>query len=283
MEKPDFYGIGVQKAGTTWLHAQLVRHPDIFMPPLKEIQYFNHIYLPEHRGWTDQHRKRHLDQILNYQESLENNQVMVDYLKECKTNKLTDEWYLHFFSIAKEGQITGEITPEYSLLPKEGIEHMLRINSSAKFILLLRHPLERDFSHAKMILEAQGGLQKGEEMNEEIENRLLEILDMPGVYERSDYKTIIEKWKINIPNDKNLFIGFYDWIKNRPHDLLKETCSFLDIEYKDSYFKQTDKVVFKGNSLKMTETIRETLLPRHLNTMNYINKEYQEGYGIDWK
>ena len=166
--KPDYYGIGVQKAGTTWLHAQLMRHPDVFMPPLKEIQYFNHLYLPEHRGWTDEHRKKHLEVILKYHKSLENNQAMIDYLNECKTNKLTDEWYLHFFSMAKEGQITGEITPEYSLLPKEGIDHMLRLNSDAKFILLLRHPVERDFSHAKMILEAQGGLKKGEEMNERI-------------------------------------------------------------------------------------------------------------------
>jgi hypothetical protein len=33
--------IGAQKAGTTWLHAMLGMHPDIFLPPEKELHYWN--------------------------------------------------------------------------------------------------------------------------------------------------------------------------------------------------------------------------------------------------
>ncbi len=39
---PDFLGIGAQKAGTTWLAWNLRRHPDIFMPKIKELHYFDH-------------------------------------------------------------------------------------------------------------------------------------------------------------------------------------------------------------------------------------------------
>ncbi len=38
---PDFVGIGAQKAGTTWLYHNLRAHPEIWMPPRKEIHYFN--------------------------------------------------------------------------------------------------------------------------------------------------------------------------------------------------------------------------------------------------
>ncbi|MEM1269518.1 MAG: sulfotransferase [Bacteroidota bacterium] len=38
---PAFLGIGAQKAGTTWLHANLSRHPDLFLPEEKEIHYFD--------------------------------------------------------------------------------------------------------------------------------------------------------------------------------------------------------------------------------------------------
>ena len=38
---PDFICIGAQKAGTTWLYWQLAAHPDFWMPPRKEIHYFN--------------------------------------------------------------------------------------------------------------------------------------------------------------------------------------------------------------------------------------------------
>lgn len=38
---PDFLGIGAQKAGTTWLYANLRCHPDIFLPDKKELHYFD--------------------------------------------------------------------------------------------------------------------------------------------------------------------------------------------------------------------------------------------------
>jgi hypothetical protein len=38
---PDFLGIGAQKSGTTWLHAQLAEHPQLFLPTEKEVHYFD--------------------------------------------------------------------------------------------------------------------------------------------------------------------------------------------------------------------------------------------------
>ena len=39
--KPDFLGIGVQKGGTTTLHALLDQHPGVMLPSRKELQYFS--------------------------------------------------------------------------------------------------------------------------------------------------------------------------------------------------------------------------------------------------
>ena len=36
-----FIGIGMGKAGTSWLHDMLMQHPQIFLPPQKEVQFFN--------------------------------------------------------------------------------------------------------------------------------------------------------------------------------------------------------------------------------------------------
>lgn len=35
-----FYGIGAQKAGTTWLSAMLRQHPQVWIPDIKEVHYF---------------------------------------------------------------------------------------------------------------------------------------------------------------------------------------------------------------------------------------------------
>lgn len=44
---PDFLGIGAQKAGTTWLHANLAVHPEIFLPEAKELHWLDWNW---HRG-----------------------------------------------------------------------------------------------------------------------------------------------------------------------------------------------------------------------------------------
>ncbi len=40
---PDFLGIGAQKAGTTWIHAQLSRHPGVWLPTEKELHYWDRL------------------------------------------------------------------------------------------------------------------------------------------------------------------------------------------------------------------------------------------------
>ena len=42
----DFLGIGVQKAASSWLHENLRNHPEIWVPPRKELHYFDR--LPEY-------------------------------------------------------------------------------------------------------------------------------------------------------------------------------------------------------------------------------------------
>src|SRR5215210_2387932 len=38
---PDFLVIGAQRAGTTWLHRVLRQHPKLWLPPVKELHYFD--------------------------------------------------------------------------------------------------------------------------------------------------------------------------------------------------------------------------------------------------
>lgn len=45
MNKINFIGIGVQKGGTSWLHRQLLNHPQVFVPKdRKEIHFFDEYY-----------------------------------------------------------------------------------------------------------------------------------------------------------------------------------------------------------------------------------------------
>lgn len=56
MRRPNFLYIGPPKAGSTWLHEALSRHPQVYLTPAKELQYFDRFY---HRGerWYLKHFK----------------------------------------------------------------------------------------------------------------------------------------------------------------------------------------------------------------------------------
>lgn len=41
---PDFLCAGFRKAGTTWLFENLHHHPDIYLPPFKNVRYFSEFY-----------------------------------------------------------------------------------------------------------------------------------------------------------------------------------------------------------------------------------------------
>ncbi|MEO0720491.1 MAG: hypothetical protein AAFZ06_16685, partial [Pseudomonadota bacterium] len=46
IEGPSFFCIGAQKAGTSWLQAMFDRHPDIHVPFVKEVHYWDTVRAP---------------------------------------------------------------------------------------------------------------------------------------------------------------------------------------------------------------------------------------------
>ena len=69
---PGFVCIGAQKGGTTWLYENLNSHPEVWMPPIKEIHYFNRLCVNEALlgNWTVPHScsiSRYLKALAKFQ------------------------------------------------------------------------------------------------------------------------------------------------------------------------------------------------------------------------
>ena len=43
---PDFFVVGAARSGTTSLHYYLKQHPEIFVPEVKEIEFFRFLNTP---------------------------------------------------------------------------------------------------------------------------------------------------------------------------------------------------------------------------------------------
>jgi hypothetical protein len=111
---PNFLVIGAEKSGTTWIYDRLRRHPDIFMPEVKEVHFFNRL-------------NSNLETRQNYKEH-------------------DLEWYKAHFRDREREAAVGEATPMY-LCDEKAPERIHLHVSDVRLIACLRYPTDRAYSH----------------------------------------------------------------------------------------------------------------------------------------
>ncbi len=222
---PDFVCVGAQKAGTTWLHFILARHPDIWEPQVKELQYFNQVHIPSHRSWIPRHRDEHarrslLALALRWQNKEKIDWRSVEELTLIAKAEVSDEWYGAIFAYAGETQAAGEFTPEYALLPDAGIHHLFNLNPAVRIIFLARDPIDRAWSHMRMLLKSHPG--------KLAEAELVAMAKLPDVLGRSRYPETLMRWSSVVPENQLLVLN-YDEIGSNPASVLSKVCGFLRV------------------------------------------------------
>ena len=138
---PDFLCIGMGKSGTQWLYDQCRRHPDFWMPPIKEIHYLDREF-PRRSRKPRGKRPQDRDYVFTKEMAAHRGQPM------------NLERYAQMFRF-KGDQISGDVTPSYCTLPEELIERVMARFPHLKIILMLRDPVSRAWSHFGMKHRAQ--------------------------------------------------------------------------------------------------------------------------------
>ncbi len=108
---------GAQKAGTTALHHFLAQHPEIGMSKVKELHWFD---VDDHFGAAR-----------------------------------GVEAYHARFTPRPEIRIFGESTPAYMYVPSAA-PRIAQYNPAMKLVLILRDPIDRAFSHYRMVRDVFG-------------------------------------------------------------------------------------------------------------------------------
>jgi Sulfotransferase family len=265
---PEFLGIGAQKAGTSWLHANLRKHPGLWLPPIKELHYFDEIHIDSHQTWSRPLRQRKcravLSSYLNKVPDLEWDFKFIAEISEIAIANLNDDWYKKIFSLAASAQMCGEVNPDYLPLPDEGIAHVCLLAPDARFIVCLRDPIERNWSHVRMMAANQ-------DIRDPTEIERLSLAD--GVILRSDYPRLLDRWSRFVDSGRMLTI-FMDDIVARPAFVLSQVCGHLGVEYRENYFPKHDKIVHEGRSMSMPPTIYEAMKVRFQGIYVELAKRY---------
>ena len=226
---PTFLGIGAPRAGTTWLHANLKKHPEIWLTPVKEIHYFDSIQRGALRGpFYRRHLRKRAGRYLSretYRDRWREGRLFSELAWDIRffVPPRTHRWYRRIFRPGP-GQIAGEITPAYSILKPELVEQVREVNPDLRIIYLLRDPVERSWSSAISGLARR----RGRSPEKITDKQLLRHFQRQAHVLRTDYLRTYENWERVFGRDQ-IFVGFLDEIQEDPRDLLLRLYRFLGV------------------------------------------------------
>tara|TARA_S200000501_G_C20747670_1_gene710237 strand:+ start:253 stop:1095 length:843 start_codon:yes stop_codon:yes gene_type:complete len=216
--KPTFICVGPGRTGTTWLFNFLQNHKGAYVVPGKEINYFNDLY---HKDF---------------------------------------DWYLSFFNV--EHPCKGEISNTYFLL-ESTINKIANDLPGIKLIFCLRDPK----TLAKSIYDF--AIRRGiifQSFDQFLNYPYIKIMGSSGIsYSQDELRITVKqsldlKIFLNFIENKNfdIFIFEYKELKNNQNHLIKELCSFLEIEPENN--KNNKKVINKSGTPRF-KTIMPFLSP----------------------
>ena len=273
---PHFLGIGAQKAGTTWLHHNLQHHPDIYLPPLKELHYFDNQH---HSLYTRLQQKKAYYRIAV--EEFKDEITRLGFLRDSsKLAWLTrylfwprsDRWYASLFP-DRENIVCGEITPAYGILDASVLEQVAHCMPQAKIIYLIRNPIHRSWSSLRMFESFN---------NRTVEslspNRIIQMMMSGGIFRHSEYLANLGRWERFFDRGQ-IFVGFMDEVKNDPTKLLRKIHQFLGVDSDESFIPETISTarnVHKKGTIPepVLATITEFYFDKIVELHDFFDNEY---------
>ncbi|MBE1299274.1 MAG: hypothetical protein GJ680_05135 [Alteromonadaceae bacterium] len=197
MAKPNFFIVGCAKSGTTTLAKVIEQHPDIYMSPVKEPNFFN--------------RK-------------DGNQYSVIHAK-------TEEQYLSLFNGESGQKAVGEASPGY-LHSDTAAEEIFDFSTRAKIIIILRHPADLVCSwyhHAKYMGDDNSQdihtalTTEFESQGKKHTHKHYSYLDVISLSER------IKRFYAIFPHD-NIHLVMLEAMKQEPVETFRALFHFLEID-----------------------------------------------------
>lgn len=291
---PNFLCIGTQRSGSTWLYSNLKKHPEIWLPPVKEIQYFNE----KEKNYSPNLLNRFLDSksvhwrlSLKYQVKVNFNHALknLSNVNRIKYQNIfwnlkyffyprNDRWYASLFDPG-DNKITGDISPVYLRLKEESVAHIHKIMPQAKIILILRNPIQRAWSHAILNCNYQNKSVETISETEWINICRPRGSNLPfGV----NLVKTLRIWQSFYPKEQ-FFIGFFEDIQNCPEEFLLSLYEFLEVEVSKKYIAHhiANKKINSRTKDEIPHNLAVYLAGIYFDEIKELNRQLG-GYTSNW-
>jgi len=223
---PDFICIGAQKAGTRWLFDQLAFHPGFWMPPIKELHYFNqskrflrfarplHVAALRSLRAANRRRARAAERPLIAED--------IGWLEArmwLHGRPFDLDLYAKLFN-PKGSRLSGDICPPYAILAAEEAQAVRARFPSARIVYLVRDPIDRLWSQYCMILRRHP-----EDAPESLDTVKAFVARGTG-RDHSAMRAAIARWRQG-PDDPRFGLFFFDDLKADAEGLRRRILTFI--------------------------------------------------------
>lgn len=257
---PRILCIGAQKAGTSWLHENLALHPQVWVPPFKELHFFDYKFVEDSKGWAKWHVRSNIRKLIKA------GNLSAEY--EAHLKSLTEEpflngnWYKRVFSQMPAGMIGLDVTPEYCSLPEEGISFVRKFLKEPAIIYIIREPVDRALSQIKMNMRRKN-------LPYHDLDSWMQAVDDPVVMSRGDYSSYIPRWDSS--GLKVLYLPFSQ-IGNNPSAFLKRIENFCGID--SAIYPKSAQRVFASEDIDPPDKIVSILEEKLAHQVEFLTKRF---------
>ena len=255
-----FVCIGAQKSGTTWLARMLADHPDLFVTPVKEIHYFDHVAgITDHlndRKRRSRYRKYHQRMWTQWGRFGEHRSQWAWY-RDYMASPIDDAWYHRLFRHRGPATFAGEITPEYAIVGAKGLAHLKRLAPSTRVMFIMRNPVERTWSQVLHQCRSRG-LDAARQSLDDI----IAMVAEPRFGELGDYARTLDDMAVAFAPGQTL-VMFYEEMHADRLAALEEVCRFIGTDFDPGHFGELGRRFNRSQEATLPEPVRQELRDLH--------------------
>lgn len=259
--------VGATKAGTSWLRDYLAAHPECYLRGARELHYFDCHDLGA--TWARAEVKKRIARLEQAMATAGTEQALVGAgeLADLRAllallQKPVDEAaYVAYLTEERGGaRLVADVTPGYSLLSAERLGQMAGLLPDVRFLYILRDPIERLWSHVRMMARRRGEGTVGKVRAARILHGVIAGRET-AIAVRSDYRGGLERLREAVEPGR-LMVAFYEELFTHPG--IGALCGFLGIAERPA---DLGRRVHQGMALAMEpsqlQAARDWLRPQY--------------------
>lgn len=208
------YGIGAQKAGTSWLQSALEGRDGVFLQKPKELHYWDCIRAPYLRDFKLRAQERlrvpgpgaPLRHRLSrfWRADLRQRIALAErYAAIYRSAPHDHAPYLSYLGAGRsDARLVGDITPSYALLSRDVFAEMLASAPDVRFVFIMRDPVARLWSGVQQHYKPERA--QGLVTDQDLDRRFEAICAVPADpnFLRSDYPGTMAELEAAVPSER---------------------------------------------------------------------------------